>query len=52
MAGQENQGDLGDLTQASGLDLKPPIVCSGFRTVCVCVCSGFRTLSLAFETQV
>ncbi len=31
MAGRENQGDLWDL--ASGLDLQPPIVCAGFRTL-------------------
>ena len=31
MAGRENQGDLWDLT--SGLDLQPPIMCSGFRTL-------------------
>ncbi len=31
MAGGENQGDLWDLT--SGLDLQPPIVWAGFRTL-------------------
>ena len=31
MAGLENQGDLLEL--ASGLDLQPPIVCAGFRTL-------------------
>ncbi len=31
MAGRENQGELWDL--AAGLDLQPPIVCAGFRTL-------------------
>ena len=31
MAGRENQGDLWVLS--SGLDLQPPIVCAGFRTL-------------------
>ncbi len=31
MAGQENQGYLWELT--SGIDLQPPIVCAGFRTL-------------------
>ncbi len=31
MAGLENQGELWDLT--SELDLQPPIVCAGFRTL-------------------
>ena len=33
MAGRENQGDLWVLS--SGLDLQPPIVCAGFRTLCL-----------------
>jgi hypothetical protein len=31
MAGQEIEGDLWD--QSLGLDLLPPIVCAGFRTL-------------------
>ena len=31
MAGRENQGDL--LVLSSRLDLQPPIVCAGFRTL-------------------
>jgi hypothetical protein len=33
MAGQEIEGDLWD--QSLGLDLLPPIVCAGFRTLSV-----------------
>ena len=31
MAGQENEGDLWE--QSLGLDLLPPTVCAGFRTL-------------------
>ncbi len=31
MAGRENKGNLWDLTL--GLDLQPPFVCAGFRTL-------------------
>jgi hypothetical protein len=33
MAGRENQGNLWDLASGQGLDLQPPIVCAGFRTL-------------------
>ena len=42
MAVRENQGDLWDLAQ--GLDLQPPIVCAGFRTLSLASVQNLRSL--------
>ena len=47
MAGRENQGDLSDLT--SGLDLQPPIVCAGFRTLSLASVQNFGALKRTFN---
>ncbi len=53
MVAQENQGDL-CFFFPKGLDLPPPIVCAGFRTLSVAsvqnmVCRGAHLMELALD---